>query len=116
MIEPVAHGFHDEEPHNQRKQPLQPMRQHVNDNLFPRQDAEEILDGASFGRVTSGHNRDQGAGDIAREIAEGRIENKALEFVTVKSRSQETVHGVSPCDSRVVGDQRIRREVPALTP
>jgi hypothetical protein len=34
------------------------MRQHVNDNLSPRQDAEEIPDGAPFGRMTRGYNRD----------------------------------------------------------
>jgi len=59
VIEQVAHGFHDEEPHNQRQQPLEPVRHHVNDDFLPRQDAEEIPDGASFDQLMSGYKRDQ---------------------------------------------------------
>jgi hypothetical protein len=59
VIEPVAHDFHYEEAHNQGQQPLEPLRQHVNDNFLPRQDAEEITYGASFDRRMSGYKRDQ---------------------------------------------------------
>ncbi len=58
-MEPVAHDFHDEEAHDQRQQPLEPVRQYVNDDFLPGQDAEEIPDGASFDCMTSRYKRNQ---------------------------------------------------------
>jgi len=60
-MEAVAHGFHHEKAHNQVQQPLEPVRQHVNDDFPLRQDAKAIRDGSSFDRIASRHQHDQRA-------------------------------------------------------
>src|SRR5690349_24886743 len=46
-------------------------------------------------------NSDQRAGDIARKIAKGGVDEESLEFLTGKGRFQETVHGEIPAVSKV---------------
>ena len=59
VIDPVAHSFHDEKAHNQREQPLKPVRQHVNDDFLSRQEAEEVAESASFDHVSDRCKRDE---------------------------------------------------------
>jgi len=97
VIEAVAHGFHDEKAHDQRQQPLEPVRQHVHDDLLPRQKAEQIPDGATLERMPARCKSDHGAGDIAGKITEGGVDEESLEFLTGEGRFQEAVHGANPC-------------------
>ena len=74
MIEAVPHGFHHEKACHQRQQPFEPVRQQMNDDFLPGQEAEEIPDSASFERIAGRCKRDQGPRDIARKIAERGVE------------------------------------------
>lgn len=59
VIDPVAHSFHDEKAHNQREQPLKPVRQHMNDDFLSRQKTEEVAESAPFDYVSGRCKRDQ---------------------------------------------------------